>query len=539
VTLQAEHYDYIVVGAGTAGCVLAHRLSESGQHTVLLLEAGGEDRNPWIHVPLGTGKVFNDKRLNWAYESEPEPALLNRVMYQPRGKVLGGTGSINGMIYCRGNLEDYESWLRAGCTGWGYADVLPWFRKAEDQQRGADEFHGVGGPLTVSGPAYRHPLADAFIAGAVELGHPANADFNGASQDGAGYFQYTIKNGRRASPATAYLRPARRRRNLRVKTLAHAQRVTFDGTRAAGVDYVQGGRQLHARVRREVVLCGGTFNSPQLLQLSGIGPGALLQRLGIAVRRDCEGVGANYQDHFGLRMAYRCTEPITLNDQVGSFWRRNLMGVQYVFTRRGYMSAPGIPAGWFVRSDPTLVVPDLELVLSLWTMVQGERNKARMIDPYSAFGMVIEDLQPGGRGTVHLRSPDPHVAPLISCNLFSTERDERTIVRAVRLARSIFRTRALARYTGEELQPGPAVDGDDAIVAYTRANGFGLYHPVGTCAMGASEQDVLDPRLRVRGVQRLRVADASVMPVITRGNIAATVGMIGEKAAAMVLEDAR
>ena len=539
MSVQGEHYDYIVVGAGTAGCVLAHRLSESGQHTVLLLEAGGEDRNPWIHVPLGTGKVFNDKRLNWAYESEPEPALENRVMYQPRGKVLGGTGSINGMIYCRGNRQDYDGWARAGCSGWGYADVLPWFRRSEDQQNGANEFHGVGGPLTVSGPAYRHPLADAFIAGAVELGHPANTDFNGASQDGAGYFQYTIRNGRRASPATAYLRPARGRPNLSVVTHALAQRVSFDGIRANGVEYAQGGHQRHAKARCEVVLCGGTFNSPQLLQLSGIGPGALLQRLGIAVRRDCDRVGANYQDHFGLRMAYRCTEPITLNDQVGSFWRRNLMGAQYVFTRRGYMSAPGIPAGWFVRSDPALPAPDLELVLSLWTMVQGERNKARMIDPYSAFGIVIEDLQPAGRGTVLLRSADPNAPPQIVCNLFSTERDERTIVRAVRMARSIFSTHALARYTGEELQPGPQVQNDDEIVDYVRANGFGLYHPVGTCAMGASERDVLDSRLRVRGVHGLRVADASVMPVITRGNIAATVDMIGEKAAAMVLEDAR
>lgn len=536
---QIDHYDYVVVGAGTAGCVLAHRLSESGRHSVLLLEAGGEDTNPWIHVPLGTGKVFNDKRLNWAYESEPEPALANRVMYQPRGKVLGGTGAINGMIYCRGNREDYDGWARAGCVGWGYADVLPWFRKAEDQQHGASEFHGVGGPLTVSGPAYRHPLADAFIEAAVELGHPANADFNGRTQDGAGYFQYTIRNGRRASPATAYLRPARGRRNLRILTRALAQRVSFDGSRAAGVEYERDGHRHLALAQREVVLCGGTFNSPQLLQLSGIGPGAWLRQLGIEVRRDCDRVGANYQDHFGLRVAYRCREPVTLNDQVGSHWRRLLMGAQYLLTRRGYLSAPGIPAGLFLRSNPDLPAPDLELVLSLWTMVQGERNKARMIDPYSAFGMVIEDLQPSGRGTVRVREADPRTPPLITCNLFSTDRDERTIVRAVQVARSIFAAQALARYAGEELQPGPSVRDASEIIEYTRSNGFSLYHPVGTCAMGAAENDVLDPRLRVRGVHGLRVADASVMPSITRGNIAATVGMIGEKAASMVLEDAR
>lgn len=536
---MSETYDYVVVGAGTAGCVLANRLSESGRYSVLLLEAGGEDRNPWIHVPLGTGKVFNNKHLNWAYESEPEAALDQRVMYQPRGKVLGGTGSINGMIYSRGNREDYEGWARMGCAGWGYADVLPLFRKAEDQQLGANEYHGVGGPVAVSGPRLRHPLAEAFIAGAVELGHRANPDFNGASQDGAGYFQYTIRNGRRASPATAYIRPARARPNLRVLTHALAHRVSFDDLRATGVDYALGGQLHHASARREVILCGGTFNTPQLLQLSGIGPGALLQRLGIAVKRDCARVGENYQDHFGLRMACRCVEPITLNDEVGSFWRRMMMGARYVLTRGGSMSAPGIPAGWFLRSDPALPAPDLELVLSLWTMVQGERNKARVIDPYPAFGIIIEDLQPAGRGRVQLRSADPTAPPVISCNLFSTERDERAIVRALHLGRAMFRTRALARYAGAELQPGPQVRSDDEIIDYVRKNGFGLYHPVGTCAMGAADEDVLDPRLRVRGIEGLRVADASVMPVITRGNIAATVGMIGEKAATMVLEDAR
>ena len=530
--------DYIVVGAGSAGCVVANRLSANGAHSVLLLEAGGEDRNPWIHVPLGTGKVFNDPRLNWGYESAPEPALNGRVLYQPRGKVLGGTGSINGMIYCRGNRNDYDDWARSGCSGWSYADVLPWFRKAEDQERGEDEFHGVGGPLSVSGPAARHPLADALIAGAVELGYPANPDFNGATQEGAGYFQYTIKRGRRSSPVTAYLAPARGRGNLQVQTHALAHRVTFDGTRATGVAYARDGKQYLATANREVVLCGGTFNSPQLLQLSGIGPAALLQRLGISVVRDCARVGENYQDHFGLRMAYRCHEPITLNDQVGSPWRKLLMGLRYLLTRTGSMAAPGLPAGCFLRSHDGLSTPDLELVLSLWTMVQGERNKARVIDPYSAFGMVIEDLHPAGRGSVHLQSPDPAVPPAIHCNLFSTERDERTMVTAVRLARRIFATKALSRYTGEELLPGPAVESDAQIIDFVRANGFGLYHPVGTCAMGPTDAAVTDPQLRVRGVRSLRVVDASIMPRITSGNINATVGMIGEKGAASILADA-
>ena len=536
---NVEAFDYVVVGAGTAGCVVASRLSESGRHAVLLLEAGGRDRNPWIRVPLGTGKVFNDPKLNWAYESEPEAALGGRALYQPRGKVLGGTGSINGMIYIRGHRDDYDGWARLGCAGWTYDEVLPWFKRAEDQQRGADEYHGVGGPLAVSSAPSGHPLADAMIAAAGEQGIPRNPDFNGATQEGAGYFQYTIRDGRRASPASAYLAPARSRPNLRVETHALAHRVTFDGARATGVRYMQHGVLRTAHARREVVLCGGTFNSPQLLELSGIGAAARLRELGIPVVRDCARVGENYQDHFGMRMASRCREPVTLNDVLANPLRKLAMGMQYVFTRRGPMAAPGLPAGAFVRSEPALSAPDLELVLSLWTMVQGERNKARVVDPYSAFGMVVEDLQPAGRGNVHVRSADPNAAPRIACNLFATSRDERVMIAAVRLVRRIFASPAMARYTGDELLPGAGVQSDEDIVAFVRANGFGLYHPAGTCAMGASDDDVLDARLRVRDVAGLRVVDASVMPVITRGNIAATVGMIGEKGAAAILDDAR
>ena len=533
----AEAYDFVIVGAGSAGCVVANRLSESGKYSVLLLEAGGRDRNPWIHIPLGTGKVFNNPRLNWRYESEPEPALAGRVLYQPRGKVLGGTGSINGMIYCRGNRRDYDHWSEQGCAGWRYEDVLPYFRKAEDQERGSDAFHGSGGPLSVSGPASRHELAEAFIASAGELGFPRNDDFNGATQDGAGYFQYTIKDGRRSSPATAYLRPAHARKNLHIRTNALAHRVQLDGKRATGVVFSTHGRPTTVKAKHEVVLCGGTFNSPQLLQLSGIGPAGLLQRLGIAVIRDCASVGENYQDHFGIRMAYRCKQPITLNDVMASTRRKAMMALRYAVSRTGPMAAPGLPAGCFLRSSEGLDAPDIELVLSLWTMVQGERNKARMIDPYSAFGLVIEDLHPAGRGRVRLKSADPAAPPEIFCNLFSTARDERAMVSAVRLARRIFAASPLAAYRGAELLPGENVQTDAQIVDFVRMNGFGLYHPVGTCAMGSAPDAVLDPRLRVRGVDALRVVDASIMPTITSGNINATVGMIGEKGAAMILED--
>jgi len=535
----ANAYDFVVVGAGTAGCAVANRLSASGRFTVLLLEAGGEDRNPWIHIPLGTGRVFNDPDLNWRYESEPEEALAGRRMYQPRGKVLGGTGSINGMIYCRGNPADYDTWAAGGCTGWSYEDVLPYFRAAEDQQRGSDRFHGTGGPVSVSGPQSPHVLADAFIASAAQQGVPTNGDFNGVRQEGAGYFQYTVKRGRRSSPATAYLRPARHRANLRVRTRALVSRVIFEGTRAAGVEFSTGGKVHRARAAQEVILCGGTFNSPQLLQLSGVGPPGLLQRLGLKVVRASAKVGENYHDHFGVRMAYRCKQRVTLNDVMSSPWRKVRMGLQYAISRSGPMAAPGLPAGAFVRSDPALSAPDLELVLSLWTMVQGERNKARVVDPYSAFGMVIEDLHPAGRGSVRIKSADAEIAPEIRCNLFATARDERVILHAIRFARRIFRAPALDAYTGAELLPGEEAQSDGELLHYVRHNGFGLYHPVGTCAMGSDESDVLDPRLKVRGVHGLRVVDASVMPRITSGNINATVGMIGEKGSAMILEDAR
>jgi choline dehydrogenase len=377
-----------------------------------------------------------------------------------------------------------------------------------------------------------------MILAAAEQGIPTNPDFNGARQDGAGYFQYTIRNGRRASPASAYLHPVRSRRNLRVVTGAHVQRVTFDGTRASGVVYARGGRQRTVQAHREVILCGGTFNSPQLLELSGIGAAERLRALGIPVVRDCAAVGEQYQDHFGIRMAYRCREPVTLNDQVGHPLRRARDGRALPVDAPRPDGGPGLPAGCFVRSHPDLPSPDLELVLSLWTMVQGERNKARVVDPYSAFGMVLEDLKPAGRGHVHVRSADPAVAPRIVCNLFATPRDERAMVAAVGLARRIFASPALARYSGAELLPGADVRTDDDIVGFVRANGFGLYHPVGTCAMGASDAAVLDPQLRVRGVHGLRVIDASVMPVITSGNIQATVGMIGEKGAAAILDAA-
>lgn len=536
--MAPETFDYVVVGAGTAGCVVANRLTADGDTTVLLLEAGDEDRNPWIRIPLGTGKVFNDRRINWNYESEPCPDLRGRVLYQPRGKVLGGTGSINGMIYCRGNAADYDGWAAAGCGGWSYADVLPFFKQAEDQARGADDYHGVGGPLGVSGPIYRHPIADAMIAAAGEMGHPANPDFNGRTQDGAGYFQFTIRRGRRVSPASAYLHPVRHRRNLAVRTRSLAEHVVIEAGRATGVRYRRDGVRREVRARKEVVLCGGAFNSPQLLQLSGIGPSGLLQDLGIDVVRDCAKVGANYQDHFGMRMAFRSKRAVTLNDEVGSWWRKARMGLRYLVSRSGPMAAPGLPAGLFARSSPALPAPDVEFVLSLWTMVQGERNKARVVDPFSAFGMVLEDVQPDGRGRVEIRSADAGDPPRIHCRFLATDRDCRALIFAVRETRRIFAARAMAGFTGEELLPGPGVVSDEQIIDFARDNAFGLYHPAGTCAMGPSSDDVVDPLLRVRGVDALRVVDASVMPRITRGNINATVAMIAERGAALILAKA-
>jgi choline dehydrogenase len=536
---NGEEFDYIVTGAGSAGCAVAARVSESGRYRVLLLEAGPPDRNRWIHVPMGFSRLFADPSVNWMYESEPEPQLGGRTMYQPRGKVLGGTSSINGMVYMRGNAADYDEWRQRGCTGWDYDSVLPFFRKAENQQRGANEFHGVGGPLTVSDQPRHYELADAVVAGAIESGLPPNDDFNGAQQEGAGYFQSTTGKSKRWSTATAYLKPARSRANLVVRSNAHATKLQIENGTATGVTYISNGVTRTAKAHGEVIVCGGVFNSPQLLQLSGIGPADLLRRHGIEVMRDAQAVGAHLQDHFYVRLAYRCGKPITMNELANSLPRKIAAYARYVFFKDGPLAANGVTAGAFGRSDPRLERPDLQFNFSPFSYASRGPNGAVAHD-FPGFSLSAVHLRPDARGTVRLKSADPLAPPAIQFNFLRTQYDLQALIAGMRMARGFTKQPSLAPYVAEEVVPGPAVNTDAEFEAAIRENALSNLHPVGTCRMGPEPGDsVVDARLRVHGIGRLRVVDAAIMPTVPAGNTNAPTIMIAEKAAAMILEDAR
>ncbi len=532
---DSQDFDYIVVGAGSAGCVIANRLSASGRDKVLLLEAGGRDRNPWIHIPLGYGKLFTDPRVNWLYNSEPEPELNNRQIIQPRGKVLGGSSSINGLLYVRGQREDFDHWRQLGNAGWSFEDVLPYFRRSEDQERGEDELHGVGGPLAVTNVREPHPLCEAFIDAAEQAGFPRNEDFNGPMQDGAGYFQLTARNGRRCSTAVGYLRPARRWENLVVVSDALATRILFSGRRATGVEYLKDGRRITAQAQGEVIVAGGAINSPQFLQLSGIGPADLLRRHGIGVLADMPGVGADLQDHFQVRFAYRCTQAITMNDTVNSWSRSLLAGLRYAVLRKGILTIGAGYAGGFFRTDPALASPDVQVHLIILSADKIGGN----LHPFPGFVMSVCQLRPESRGIVHIKSADPSVAPAIAPRYLSARADCEVTIAGMKLLRRIMDQRAIRPYVAEERLPGPACVSDEQMLAYARETGTTIFHPTSTCRMGTDPKAVVDERLRVRGFEGLRVADGSIMPTVVSGNTNAAIVMIGEKCADMILQDAR
>jgi choline dehydrogenase len=533
----AEEFDFIVTGAGSAGAVVAARLSEDGRHRVLLLEAGPPDRNPWIHIPLGFARTYVNPKVNWKFESAPHEQLGGRRMYVPRGKTLGGTSSINGMVYMRGHPRDYDGWRQRGCTGWDWDSVLPYFRKAENQERGTCEFHGTGGPLTVSDQAERSELAEAMIAAAEQAGIPRNPDFNGARQEGAGYYQCTTGGRRRFSTARAYLRPARGRPNLVIRTMCQATRVLLEQGRACGIEYQSPAGRRTARARREVIVSGGAYGSPQLLQLSGLGPAEHLQAMGIAVVRDMPAVGANLHDHFALYMQWRCTRPITFNDLERSWPRKIAAAMRYGLGRGGPMAVNGIRAGLFTRTDPRLERPDLQINLLEWSTL--ERSGTRVVaHPFPGFTLGPVHLSPDGRGTVRLAAPDPLATPEITFGFLGSDYDMRAMVAGAQLARRLVQQPALAPYVAEEIFPGPGYVTEADLERYVRDSGVTNHHPAGSCAMGTGSNSVVDPRLRVHGVGGLRVADASIMPAVVAGNTNAPSIMIGEKAAAMILEDA-
>jgi len=527
--MSADTFDYIVIGAGSAGCVLANRLSADPRWRVLQLEAGPRDSNPWIHIPLGYGKLFNHPVLNWGYKTAPEPFLHDRRISQPRGRVLGGSSSINGLLYVRGQREDFDDWRAAGHVGWGFDDLLPYFIRAENQARGANAFHGIGGPLSVSDPTETHPLCDAFIEAAVEAGHPRNEDFNGPSQEGAGYYQATAKNGRRVSAAVAYLRPARDRKNLQIRTGALVTRVLFDGLRATGVEWEENGVTMTASANAEVIVAAGAINTPQLLQLSGIGDGALLSELGLPQVRHAPDVGEHLQDHYQARLVYRATKPCTLNDDLRSPLRTAILGARYLLLRRGGLTISAGYAGGFFRSpDATAGRPDFQIhFINFSTDAMGTR-----LHPFSGFTASACPLRPHSRGHVRVVKPDPATAPEILVNYLSDPQDREDIVTGIRLVRDIMKQPAIAPFLQEEYLPGPKLSTDEQLLEFARQTGGSLYHPCSTAALGA----VVDSELRVKGVERLRVIDASIMPSVVSGNTNAAVIAIAEKGSDLILK---
>ena len=530
-------FDYIVVGAGSAGCVLANRLSADGRHSVLLLEAGPRDSYPWIHIPIGYAKTMFHPVVNWGFYTEPEPTMNGRKVYWPRGRTLGGSSAINGLISIRGQHEDYDGWAAAGNTGWSFADVLPWFRRLEHNVRGAGEWHGAEGPLWASDIGTTHPLVEAMIAGAKELGIPPNEDFNGATQEGAGYYQLTTRRGRRCSTAVAYLDPARDRPNLRIETNAHATGVVLENRRARGVTYRQEGVERSATANREVILSAGALQSPQLLQLSGIGPPALLQSLGVPVRHALEGVGENLQDHLQARAIFRCTQPITTNDALRTLGGKLSIGLDYVLRRSGPMAVGINQGGIFARAMPGATRPDVQFhFATLSSDMAGSP-----VHTFSGFTMSVCQLRPTSRGSVRIKSTDPLEPPALRPHYLSTPEDRATLVAGIRLARSLAATQALRPYVDSEYRPGPQANSDDELLEFAKNTGGTIFHPSGTTKMGpaSDKMAVVDPELRVHGMEGLRVVDCGIMPTLVSGNTNVPVVMIAEKASEMMVAAAR